>query len=72
MFNVARSPPSRYDGLNGLNSSFVADPLASSVYEDPVDPWGAGTPAINEPASEFSGILGTFHLHCLVTTLRVT
>lgn len=68
MFNVSRSPPTRYDGLNGLNTSFVADPLASSVYEDPVDPWSAGTPAIAEPvSSEVSGILGAYiYLLCYV------
>jgi hypothetical protein len=59
MFNVARSPPSRYEALNGLNASFVTDPLASSVYEDAVDPWSAGTPALSGPASpELSGVLG--------------
>jgi hypothetical protein len=61
MFNVAR-PSQRYESYNGLNTSYVADPLASSAYEDPVDPWsGTGTPAIQaEPSSEFSNILGVY------------
>ncbi|PVF93930.1 hypothetical protein CPB86DRAFT_789597 [Serendipita vermifera] len=59
MFNVARSPQTRYDSLNGLNSSFVADPLASSVYDDTVDPWSAAaTPPIAEAPSEMPGVLG--------------
>lgn len=62
MFNVARSPPSRYDALNGLNASFVSDPLVSSMYDDPIDPWSMGTPAIAEPTSEVSSILGMHHM----------
>ena len=59
MFNVAR-PSQRYDSFNGLTTSFVADPLASSAYDDPADPWsGTGTPAPQpEPPSDFSNILG--------------
>ncbi|KAG8822978.1 Sorting nexin mvp1 [Serendipita sp. 400] len=59
MFNVARSPQTRYDSLNGFQASFVADPLAASVYDNDVDPWsGVATPTHPEPTSEFSSILG--------------
>jgi hypothetical protein len=61
MFNIARPSQSRYDALNGLNSSFVSDPLVASVYDE--DPWSsAGTPAIVEPVSnEFSGVIGMYN-----------
>lgn len=59
MFNVARPAQPRYDALNGLNSSFVSDPLVASAYDDP---WStAGTPAIVEPTSnEFSSVIGMY------------
>ncbi|KIM25405.1 hypothetical protein M408DRAFT_210488 [Serendipita vermifera MAFF 305830] len=69
MFNVARSPSQRYESFGGLNTSFVADPLASSAYDDTLDPWsGTGTPAVQaEPASDFSNILGNAQIPPLYT-----
>lgn len=62
MFNVARPSLPRYDAPNGLNASFVSDPLVSSVYDDNLDPWSSTAPTFPEPASnEFSGIIGMFY-----------
>lgn len=67
MFNAPR-PAQRYVAptSNGFASSYVDDnPLASSVYDDGLDPWSANpsptpTPIPQAPASVFSAVIGKY------------
>lgn len=68
MFNAPR-PGQRYttNYTNGLGGSFVSEnPLASSVYDDGLDPWSAQPspaptpiPRASPPAATFSSVIGT-------------
>lgn len=69
MFNAPR-PAQRYAGTSstvGLGGSFVDEnPLASSVYDDGLDPWSAApspsaTPIPHGSSSVFSSVIGTFN-----------
>lgn len=79
MFNAPR-PAQRYVATtnNGLGGSFVDEnPLASSVYDDGLDPWSAApsptpTPAPRDPGSVFNSVIGSFGNDLFVSILIQT